>query len=95
MKIKPARRVIETITRRHSSVILLLGTRLEESSSRSQRMEARESNSRGLNPHHEIPNALVLTPIAHWSTDEVWEYLFTHNPPPWGGNHDFMLNLYR
>jgi len=58
-------------------------------------MDRRELNERGLNPHHEIPNALVSTPIAHWSTDEVWECLFTHNPPPWGGSHDFMLNLYR
>ncbi len=36
-----------------------------------------------------------MTPIADWTTDQVWEYLFTHNPPPWGGTHDFMLDLYR
>lgn len=95
MKIKPARRVIESITNQSGSVVLLLGTRVSESSSRGQRMNARETNSRGLNPHHEIPNALVFTPIADWTTDDVWEYLFAHNPPPWGMSHDFMLNLYR
>lgn len=95
MKIKPSRAVIDGIVRDHGSVVLLLGTRVDESSGRAQRMEARQSNARGLNPHHEIPNALVMTPIADWSTDAVWEYLFTHNPPPWGGSHDFMLNLYR
>jgi DNA sulfur modification protein DndC len=95
MKIKPSRAVIDGIVRDHGSVVLLLGTRLDESSGRAQRMEARQSNARGLNPHHEIPNALVMTPIADWSTDAVWEYLFSHNPPPWGGSHDFMLNLYR
>jgi DNA sulfur modification protein DndC len=36
-----------------------------------------------------------IAPIADWSSDEVWEYLFMNNPPPWGGSHDFMLNLYR
>ncbi len=95
MKIKPSRRVIETITKESGSVVLLLGTRVSESSHRGQRMDARETNSRGLNPHHEIPNALVFTPIADWGTEEVWEYLFSHNPPPWGASHDFMLDLYR
>lgn len=95
MKIKPSRAVIDQIAREHGSVVLLLGTRLDESSGRAQRMEARQTNARGLNPHHEIPDALVMTPIADWNTDAVWEYLFTHNPPPWGGSHDFMLDLYR
>lgn len=95
MKIKPTRRIIEEIVRDHGSVLLLLGSRSAESSRRSQSMDSREISSRGLNPHHEIPNALVLAPIADWTTDDVWEYLFTHNPPPWGGSHDFMLELYR
>jgi DNA sulfur modification protein DndC len=95
MKIKPAKRVIEEITKKAGSVVLLLGTRISESSQRGQRMEARETNSRGLNPHHEIPNALVFTPISEWDTEEVWDYLFSHNPPPWGVRHDFMLELYR
>lgn len=95
MKIKPSRAVIDGIVREHGGAVLLLGTRLDESASRAQRMEARATNSRGLNPHNEIPDALVMTPIAEWATDQVWEYLFTHNPPPWGGTHDFMLDLYR
>lgn len=95
MKIRPSRRVIEAITREHGSVILLLGTRIDESSERGRRIQAREITADGLNPHHEIPNALVATPIVGWTTEQVWEYLFTHNPPPWGGSHDFLLDLYR
>nr|VFJ51552.1 MAG: DNA sulfur modification protein DndC [Candidatus Kentron sp. DK] len=95
MKIRPTRRAIEKITREAGSVILLLGTRIDESSERGKRMRDRAYTSRGLNPHHEIPNALVATPIADWGTDQVWEYLFNHNPPPWGGSHDFLLDLYR
>lgn len=94
MKIKPSRRVIEDITREHGSVILLLGTRIAESPQRGRTMQAREINSRGLNPHHEIPNALVATPIADWTTDDVWEYLTT-SPCPWGANHDYLFSLYR
>ena len=95
IKIRPARRVIDGIVAQQGSAILLLGTRSSESSSRSQRMEARKTNTRGLNPHHEIPNALVMTPIADWTNDEVWDYLFVNNPAPWGMRHDFMLDLYR
>lgn len=95
MKIKPVQTAIENVIAEFGSVILLLGTRMSESSQRSQSMSKRELSSRKLNPHNEIANALVLSPIADWTSDEVWEYLFTNNPPPWGGSHDFMLNLYR
>lgn len=95
MKIRPVTKVIEEICGKSGSAILLLGTRYSESASRGRAMDARKSNDRGLNPHHEIPNALVLSPISHWNTDQVWEYLFMNNPPPWGGSHDFMLALYR
>ncbi|GHU26939.1 hypothetical protein AGMMS50256_05470 [Betaproteobacteria bacterium] len=94
MKIKPSRRAIENVTRTHGSVILLLGTRRLESVNRGNAIAARDTNERGLNPHHEIPDALVATPIVDWTTDDVWEYLYSHNPP-WGGSHDFMLSLYR
>lgn len=94
MKINPVKDVIQSIVKRHGSVILLLGTRIDESSGRGQRMNARELSSRKLNPHGEIPNALVLSPISDWTSDQVWEYLFT-NDPPWGGSHEFMLKLYR
>jgi len=94
MKIKPSRRIIEDITRKHGSVILMLGTRFAESAQRGRTMQAREINSKGLNPHHEIPNALVATPIADWSTEDVWEYLSV-GQCPWGGDHKFLISLYR
>lgn len=94
MKIKPSRRAIDAITRKQGSVILLLGTRSNESVSRGNAIAARETNQLGLNRHHEIPDALVATPIVDWTTDEVWDYLYSYLPP-WGGSHDFMLSLYR
>jgi len=95
MKIDPSKACIEAVTAKYGSVILLLGTRYDESSARKQSMQGHENNSRGLHPHKNIANALIFSPIAEWTTDEVWEYLFTNNPPPWGSNHDFMLNLYK
>ncbi len=95
MKIKPSRRAIDRITANFGSAILLLGSRYDESDDRRKRMAARNRNSAGLNLHHEIPNAFVATPIADWTNDDVWEYLFENNPPPWDRSHDQLLGLYR
>lgn len=95
MKIKPSRRAIDEITAEHGSVILLLGSRTAESSQRKRGMESRLKNIRDLNAHHEIPNAFVLAPIASWTDDEVWEFLYKNNPPPWNRSHDQMIGLYR
>lgn len=95
MKIRPARRAIEDITLKLGSVILLLGTRRAESSDRAKRMDGRARTELGLNPHHEIPNALVASPIEYWSTEDVWDFLMSHDPAPWGGTHQFLFDLYR
>ena len=95
MKIKPARRFIDGLTARHGSVVLLLGTRLSESSARRQRMNSRNINARGLNPHHGIPNTFVMTPIANWDVEDVWGYLLDGPKPPWGGDHIQLGELYR
>jgi DNA sulfur modification protein DndC len=95
MKIKPSRKEIEKITAEHGSVILLLGSRKAESSDRKKTMIARNNNFRNLNTHHEIPNAYVMAPISDWEDDDVWEYLYENNPPPWNRPHDQMLTLYR
>lgn len=95
IKIKPSRREIDKITSQHGSVILLLGSRTAESSSRKKRMDGRERNFKNLNTHHEIPNAFVLAPISDWADDDVWAYLYEHNPPPWDMPHNRMLDLYR
>lgn len=94
MKVVPSRVEIDKISSQYGSVILLIGSRLDESSSRKQSMDTRLKNSKGMNPHHEIPNALVFTPIAEWEKNDVWKFLSNY-PPPWGGSHDFMLDIYR
>jgi DNA sulfur modification protein DndC len=95
MKIKPSRRVIDQIVKEHGGVIILIGVRSAESSNRAKTIKAREYNSRGMHSHEDIPDALIMSPIAQWDTDSVWHYLFTNNPAPWGTDHKFMLNLYR
>ena len=94
MKIKPSRRAIEGIVAAKGSVILLLGSRSDESALRAQSINSFVNNERRLNPHHEIPNAMVFKPIVNWKTDDVWEYLAS-NPPAWGGTNERIIQLYR
>lgn len=94
LKIRPSTELISGIVKEHGSVILLLGTRISESSQRAASMKNRQTNYRGLNPHTTLPSTFVYTPIANWSNDDVWEYLLT-TPPPWGRNHLFLLELYK
>ena len=95
MKIRPARRVVNELTQEHGSAILLLGSRTSESSARKRRLQRRETNDAGLNPHHEIPNALVATPIVHWTNEQVWNYLLANPASPWGGSHAYLFDLYK
>jgi DNA sulfur modification protein DndC len=37
---------------------------------------------------------MVFRPIVDLTTDEVWEFLATADPP-WGGTHRDIIQLYR
>lgn len=58
--------------------VVLLGTRYEESTARSANMRERGESDvqvrRGIDAQGK-PSHLFLSPLAMWSTDDVWEYL--------------------
>lgn len=58
--------------------VVLLGTRYSESTVRGANMRERGESDvevrRGVDENGK-PSHLFLSPIAHWSTDDVWEYL--------------------
>jgi DNA sulfur modification protein DndC len=92
LKIRPATYFLESLVKKNQSILMLLGVRIDESSSRAQSINSRELNFQGLSLHDQIPNAYVLSPIKDWTTLEVWRYL-SSNPAPWG-NHEDMMKLY-
>ena len=93
MKIRPTIRYITNCIQQSNGTILLLGVRSAESTARA-RIAKRHSNGERLNPHSNLANCKVFRPILDLSTDEVWEYLATNNPP-WGGTHRKLIALYR
>lgn len=95
MKINPANRFIESKVTEHGEVIVVLGVRKTESTTRMQLMNTyHEKGETVLRRHTSLLGAYVYAPISEFSTDNVWEYLFSHESP-WGNNNRDLAALYR
>lgn len=94
MKIKPADKFILSKVAQHGEVVLILGQRRAESTTRAQVMEEYRITGHRLSRHSTLPRAYVYTPIEDFTTDDVWSYLLTA-PSPWGGNNRDLASLYR
>lgn len=96
MKITPANRFILDRAAEFGEVVMVLGGRKSESSSRAQVMTSKHSKITGsrLNRHHILTRAYVYTPIEDFTTDDVWVYLL-QVPSPWGGDNRNLAAMYR
>lgn len=94
MKIQPADRFILDQVSTSGEVIVVLGVRKQESMTRAQVMSLAHIKGSLLSRHRTLPNTFVYTPIADFSTDDVWSYLL-QNPNPWGSDNRDLLALYR
>jgi 3'-phosphoadenosine 5'-phosphosulfate sulfotransferase (PAPS reductase)/FAD synthetase len=75
-KIEPMAKLISAVTKRHSKdkeVVILTGTRFSESEARGEKMRRRGES--GSTPTRNPQGSLVLSPLADWDTDTVWEVL--------------------
>jgi len=93
LKINPTTRYITEKINEKGEVVILLGTRSDESSKRSASMKKHEIYGKRLRKH-QLPNAYVFAPIKDVITNDLWQYL-NQVPPPWGGNHKELVTLYR
>lgn len=94
LKIKPSNAFITSQVAAAGEVLILLGTRISESATRAQSIRKHQTSGLEINPHTTLQNAFVWAPIRDLSTEEVWEYL-SLTPPPWGGTHRRLQNLYK
>jgi DNA sulfur modification protein DndC len=94
MKIDPVSDFIRSKVAAFGEVVVVLGSRMEESASRAQVMKRHRIEGSRLARHSSLPNAFVFTPIDQWTADDVWEYLFS-GPAPWGGDHQQLFDLYK
>lgn len=94
MKIDPVSDFIRDKVARFGEVVVVLGSRSQESSTRAQVIAKHRIDGSLLSRHTSLSNAYVYMPIEDWSADEVWEYLMSA-PRPWGGDNRALLELYR
>ncbi|MDG6909771.1 MAG: DNA phosphorothioation system sulfurtransferase DndC [Nitrososphaerota archaeon] len=94
MKIQPADRFILEQVSKSGEVVVVLGVRRQESMTRAQLMSLSRIKGSLFSRHRTLPNTFVYTPIAEFSTEDVWEYLL-QNPNPWGNNNRDLLALYK
>src|SRR4028119_1691226 len=96
LKIQPANRFIRDMVRASGEVILVLGTRIAESSQRATVMAKHEKGRvrDHLSPRSSLVNALAYTPIEDWRNDEVWIYL-NQWENPWGNSNKDLFTMYR
>lgn len=75
MKIDPVSDFIKDKISRHDEVIVVLGSRSQESASRAQVIAKHKIENSRLARHTTLPNAFIYTPIDTWSMDDVWKVI--------------------
>lgn len=94
LKIANADRFIKDRVSEYGEVIVLLGTRKSESSTRQQTMNLLEIENSVLSHHKKFAQTYVYTPLVDFGADDVWNYLL-QNENPWGDSNRDLLALYR
>ena len=94
MKIQPANRFILDKVAEYGEVVLILGVRKGESTTRDQVLSLRQIKETQLLRHNSLPNAFVYAPIVDFGLNDVWFYLF-QVPSPWGNDNKKLFSMYR
>lgn len=94
MKIQPANRFILEKVADYGEVVLILGVRKGESTTRDQVLSLHQIKGSRLSRHTSLPNAFVYTPIVDFGLNDVWVYLF-QVPSPWGNDNKKLFAMYR
>ncbi|EJF53966.1 putative sulfurtransferase DndC [Saprospira grandis DSM 2844] len=94
LKINPTTKYIKEQVAKKGEVIILLGTRKDESSNRKKSIERYQISNNRLRRHVELNLAYIFAPIKEVTTNEIWQYLL-QAPSPWNGTNRDLITLYR
>jgi DNA sulfur modification protein DndC len=75
MKIDPVSDFIKSKVSQFDEVIVVLGSRSQESTSRAQVIAKHKIDGSRLARHTTLANAFIYTPIDTWAVDDVWKIL--------------------
>lgn len=96
LKIQPVNNFIKKKIAEHGEIILVLGTRKQESTRRNRTMTNLEKKRvrELLSPNPTLANELVFSPLEAWSDDDVWTFLMQYKNP-WGYSNMDLMTMYR
>ncbi len=94
LKINPSNRFILGKVAEYGEVLLVLGSRRDESATRNQVLNMHRFTGKKLARHGQLPGAWVYMPIEEFTTNDIWTYLLQVKSP-WGGDNRQLAALYR
>ena len=96
LKIQPVNNFIKNKIAEHGEIILVLGTRKQESSRRNRTMTNLEKKRvrELLSPNPTLANELVFSPMEDWTDDDVWSFLLQYKNP-WNYSNMNLMTMYR
>ena len=94
LKINPTTKYIKEQVAQKGEVIILLGTREDESNNRKRSVQKFQIANNRLRRHVELNLAYIYAPIKHLLTEDLWQYLL-QAPSPWNGSNRDLVTLYR
>ena len=95
LKIKSANKFIEERVSEHGEIVMVLGSRRDESSTRAQVINNHRIKGSYLSHHNMLSQAFIYVPLRDFTTDDVWQYLLQNVSNPWGKNNRDLLVMYR
>ena len=95
LKIKSANKFIEDKVSEHGEIIMVLGSRKDESSTRAQVINNHRIKGSRLSHHNLLPQAFIYVPLQDFTTEDVWNYLLQNVQNPWGTTNRDLLAMYK
>ncbi len=93
MKIKPTSRFLTDQVAENGEAIILIGTRISESTTRAKSIKKHEIRGKRLTNHPHNPNTYVYSPIKELQLEEVW-YIINTMISPWGADNSKLFQIY-
>lgn len=94
LKLNPSSDFIQSVVAQHGEAIIVLGTHTRDASSATRATGLDQGSREWLNRHGRDNRSWVYTPIADWTSDDVWAYLMEEKNP-WGCDNSALLAIYQ
>ncbi|MGU9977458.1 MAG: DNA phosphorothioation system sulfurtransferase DndC [Candidatus Oxydemutatoraceae bacterium WSBS_2016_MAG_OTU14] len=95
LKIKPTTEYIKRMVSRSGHIVMLLGSRFDESQQRAKSINKHLTDSDNfLSSHSTLENCSIFMPVADISIEDLWE-MITIFKTPWGDDYSNLIKLYK